>query len=152
MTKSEISQKIFQLERDIADAEKRKAEAEKNICQLNALNASCRDYQAEFESARAVRKIKKEGVNQIVGQARFVGAYDGVLGDFLDGTEYISAYGSMDTAKFEISQEIERQRQIINDCNSQIAGFNSGISYWRQELVSADQEDKDAVHRVSDRR
>jgi predicted nucleic acid-binding Zn-ribbon protein len=67
MTKSEISQKISQLERDIADAEKRKAEAEKNIRQLNALNASCNDYQAEFESARTARKIKREDINQISG-------------------------------------------------------------------------------------
>lgn len=149
MTKNEINQKISQLERNIADAEKRKAEAEKNICQLNALNASCNDYQAEFESARTARKIKREDINQISGQARFVGAYDGVLGDLLDGSEYMGAYGSMDTAKSEISREIERQRQIINECNSQIAGFNSSISYWRQELARADKEVKDALYRVS---
>lgn len=47
MTKNEINQKISQLERDIA-------EAEKNIRQLNALNTSCNDYQAEFESARKI--------------------------------------------------------------------------------------------------
>lgn len=62
MTRSEISQKISQLERDIAEAEKRKAEAEKNIRQLNA---SCNDYQTEFESARTARKIKREDINQI---------------------------------------------------------------------------------------
>ena len=144
MTKSEISQKISQLERDIADAEKKKAEAEKNIRQLSALNASCNDYQTEFESARTARKIKREDINQISGQARFVGAYDGVLRDLLDGSEYIGAYGSMDTAKSEISREIERQRQIINECNSQIAGFNSSISYWRQAYASADKEVKNA--------
>lgn len=140
MTKGEISQRISQLERNIAEAEKRKAAAEKNIRQLNALNASCNDYQAEFESARTARKIKREDINQISGQARFVGAYDGVLGDLLDGQEYIGAYGSMDTAKSEISREVERQRQIINECNSQIAGFNSSISYWRQAYASAGKE------------
>lgn len=140
MTRSEISQKISQLERNIADAEKRKAEAEKNIRQLNALNASCNDYQAEFEAARTARRIKREDINQISGQARFVGAYDGVLGDLLDGSEYIGAYGSMDAAKSEISREIERQRQIINECNSQIAGFNNSISYWRQAYASAGKE------------
>lgn len=140
MTRSEISQEISQLERNIADAEKRKAEAEKNIRQLNALNASCNDYQAEFEAARTARRIKREDINQISGQARFVGAYDGVLGDLLDGSEYIGAYGSMDTAKSEISREIERQRQIIDECNSQIAGFNNSISYWRQAYASAGKE------------
>lgn len=140
MTRSEISQKISQLERSIADAQKRKAEAEKNIRQLNALNASCNDYQAEFEAARTARRIKREDINQISGQARFVGAYDGVLGDLLDGSEYIGAYGSMDTAKSEISREIERQRQIIDECNSQIAGFNNSISYWRQAYASAAKE------------
>lgn len=140
MTRSEISPKISQLERNIADAEKRKAEAEKNIRQLNALNASCNDYQAEFEAARTARRIKREDINQISGQARFVGAYDGVLGDLLDGSEYIGAYGSMDTAKSEISREIERQRQIINECNSQIAGFSNSISYWRQAYASAGKE------------
>lgn len=138
MTKSEINTKISQLERDIAEAEKRKAEAEKNICQLTVLNASCNDYQAEFESARIARKIKREQINQISGQVRFAGAYDGVLENLLDGSEYIGAYDSMDTAKSEISREIERQRQIINECNSQIASFNNSISYWRQELANAD--------------
>ena len=149
MTKSEINQKIFQLERDIADTEKRKAETEKNIRQLNVLNARCNDYQAEFESVRIARKIKRENIIQISGQEKFVGAYDGILGELLDGSEYIGAYGSMDTVKSEIGREIERQRQIINECNSQIASFNSSISYRRQELARADEEVKDALYRVS---
>lgn len=137
MTKNEIRQRMCQLENNIADAERRKAEAEKNIRQLNVLNSCCNDYQMEFELARTARRIKLEDINQISGQARFVGAYDGVLVGLLNGTEYISAYDSIDTAKSEISREIERQRQTINDCNSQIAGFNSSISYCRQALVSA---------------
>lgn len=127
MTKSEINQKISQLERDIADAEK-------NIRQLNALNASCNDYQAEFESARTARKIKQENINQISGQARFVGAYDGVLGDLLDGSEYLGAYGSMDTAKSEISREIERQRQIISATLVEVRDIGNNL-LWMPSCV-----------------
>lgn len=152
MTKSEIYQKISQLERDIADAERRKAEAEKNIRQLNALNASCNDYQAEFESAQITRKFRMEDFNQIVGQVKLVGAYGGVLEDMLNGYDYIGAYGGMDTAKSEISREIEKQRQVICECDEQIAGFNSSIGYWQQELVRADKEARDALYRINYRR
>lgn len=152
MTKSEINQKISQLKETIADAEERKLEAEKNIRQLSALNASCSDYQIEFESARTVRKFRLEDFDQITGQARLVGAYDGVLGDLLNGYDYIGAYGGMDTAKSEISREIEKQRQVICECDEQIAGFNSSIGYWQQELVRADKEARDALYRINYRR
>ena len=149
MTKSEISSKISQLERNIADAEKGRAEAEKNIRQLTALNVSCNDYQMEFEFARTARKARLEDFNKILGQARLVGAYDVVLKELLNGSEYIRAYGGMDMAKSEISREIERQKQIISECNNQIAGFNSSISYWRQQLASAEKEVKNAGYRVN---
>lgn len=142
MNKSEISQEIFRLERSITDAEKRKADAEKNIRQLNVLNSCCNDYQTEFEFARTGRKTKLEGFHKISGQARLVGAYGEALGELLNGTRYVSAYDSVDTAKSEISQEIERQRQIINQCNNQIASFNSSINGCRMALLSMNTEVK----------
>lgn len=144
MTKSEIIQNISQLERDIADMEKRRAEAERNIRQLEALYASCNDYQAEFEQTRTARKIKLEHFGRISGQARLVGEYDAVLGELLNGSEYVRAYGNMNAAKTEISREIEKQRQAVNECSSQIAGFHGSISHWQQQLASADGGAKDA--------
>lgn len=149
MTKSEISHKISQLERDISGAENRRAEAERNIRQLTALSTCCNGYQAELESARTVRRMRLENFNEILGQARLVGAYGGALEELVNGSAYINAYGSMDTAKSEISREIERQRQIINECNSRIAGANGSINYWRQQRASADKEDENAGYRVN---
>lgn len=149
MTKSEISYQISRMERDISGVENRKAEAEKNIRQLAVLSACCNDYQAELESARTIRKMRLEEFNEILGQARLVGAYGGVMEELVDGSEYINAYGSMDTAKFEIDREIEKQKQIINECNSQITGFNSSLSYWRQQLVNEDKETGNAGYGVS---
>lgn len=148
MTKSEISQKISQLERDISGAKSRRAEAERNIRQLTALSTCCNGYQAELESARTVRRMRLENFNEILGQARLVEAYGGALGELVNGSAYINAYSSMDTAKSEISREIERQRQIINGCNSQIAGANGSINYWQQH-ASADKEDENAGYRVN---
>ena len=56
---------------------------------------------------------------------------------------------SMDAAKAEISREIERQRQVINGCNSQIAGANGSIGYWRQQLANAEKEAENAAYRVN---
>lgn len=144
MTKSEIIQNISRLERDIADMEKRRTEAERNICQLEALNASCNDYQAEFEQTRTVRKNRLEHFGRILGQARLVGEYDAVLEELLNGSEYIRAYEDMNAAKSEISREIEKQRQAVNEYSSQMAGLHDSISHWRQQLASADRGAKDA--------
>lgn len=148
MTKSEISQQISQLERDISGAENRRAEAEKNIRQLVVLSTCCNDYQTELESARTIRKMRLEKFNEILGQERLVGAYGGVMEELVNGSEYANAYGSMDAAKAEISREIERQKQIINECSSQIAGFNSSISGWSQQLANADKEAGNAGYGV----
>ena len=149
MTKSEISHKISQLEWDISGAENRRAEGEKNIRQLVALSACCNGYQAELESARNVRKRRLEDFNEILGQARLVGAYGAAMEELVNGLEYVNAYGSMDAAKAEISREIERQRQVINGCNSQIAGANGSIGYWRQQLANAEKEAENAGYRVN---
>lgn len=137
MTQKEITQEISQLEGSMADAERRRAEAEKNICQLEALKACCSDYQAEFEYAGKVRRIRLEDFAGIEGQARLIGAYDMVLWDVLNGSEYIRSYEDMEIAKSEVSREIEKQRQVINECSSQMAGFSSSISIWRQQLADA---------------
>lgn len=149
MTKSEISHKISQLEWDISGAESRRAEAERNIRQLTALSTCCNGYQAELEYARTVRKMRLENFNEILGQARLTGAYGGALEELVNGSAYINAYGSMDTAKSEISREIERQRQVINRCNSRIADANGSIGYWRQQLANADKEAENAGYRVN---
>lgn len=103
----------------------------------------------EFESAKIARKFKLEDFNQIVGQAKLVGTYGGVLEDLLNGFHYTGAYDSMDTAKSEIRREIEKQKQVIRECDKQIAGFNSSISYWQQELVYVDKEAKDVLYPVN---
>lgn len=149
MTRSEISHQISQLERDISGAASRRADAEKNIRQLVVLNACCNDYQTELESARIMRKMSLEKFNEIFGQTRLVGAYGGAMEELVNGSAYVSAYGSMDEAKAEISREIERQRQIINECNGRIAGANGSISYWRQQLANADKEVENAGYGVS---
>lgn len=149
MTKSEINSKIHQLEKEISEAENRRAEAERNIRQLTALAASCNDYQAEFEAARTVRKIRLGDVNEILGQAKFVSAYGGEMGELVNGSEYMNAYGGMDTAKSEISREIERQKQIISECNSRISGSNSSINYWCQQLANADKEVRNAGYGIN---
>lgn len=152
MGQSEIRQKISQLERNIAETERRKAEAERNIHQLEMLSASCKDYQAEFEFARTARRLRLKDFNQILGQARLVEAYDTVLDELLNGAEYIRVYDGMDMARAEISREIERQRQIINECNSQIAGFRSSISDCQRELARLEREARDARNRINNER
>ena len=148
MTKSEISHRISQLEWDISGAKSRRAGAEMNIRQLEALSSCCNAYQMELESAKIGRKGKLEVFSGISGQTRLVDAYGAALGELLNGAEYARAYGSMDAARAEISREIERQRQTINDCNGQIAGANSSIGYWRQQLANADKEAENAGYRV----
>lgn len=144
MTQNEITQKISQLEGSIADAERRRAEAEKNIYQLEALKACCNDYQTEFEFSRNIQRARLEDFVKIEGQDRLIGAYDMVLRDLLNGPEYIRAYEDMEMAKSEVSREIERHRQVINECNGQIVGFSSSISVCRQQLADADKEVRNA--------
>lgn len=112
----EIEAEISQLEGEIA-------EAEKNIRELSALHASCNDYQAEFETVRATRKVRLERVNKIWGQVRLVDAYGQRLEELLSGPAYMRAYAGMESAKSEISREIERQNQIIDECSGRIAGL-----------------------------
>lgn len=148
MTKSEISHRISQLEWDISGAKSRRAGAEKNIRQLEALSSCCNAYQAELESVRTVRKGKLEDFSGIPGQARLVDVYGAAMGQQLNGAEYARAYGSMDAARAEISREIERQRQAINECNGRIAGANGSIGYWRQQLANVDKEAENAGYRA----
>lgn len=129
MTKSEINQEIWKLERNIADAKGRKTEAEKNIRQLNALNVSCYDYQTDFEASRTTRKIKMNHFNQIMGQSKLVGIYGDLLEDELDGTDYIDTYGCLDVVKGYINQEIQIQERIVAECTREIAGYNIDIGY-----------------------
>lgn len=124
---NETSQRISQLRGKIAGAEKRKADAEKNIRQLTALYTRCDEYQNEFESARTIRKTRLNDFRKISGQSNLTEAYGDALGELLGGSGYISAYRSMDMAKSEISREMDRQRQIINECNNCMAAYNSSI-------------------------
>ena len=144
MTQNEITQEISQLEGIIADAKERRAEAEKNICQLEVLKACCNNYQTEFEYSRNMRRARLEDFVKIGGQDRLIGAYDMVLRDLLNGSEYMRAYEDMEIAKSEVSREIERQRQVINECNGQIVGFSSSISGLRKQLTDADKEVRNA--------
>lgn len=144
MTQSEIKQTISQLERSIADAERRRAEAERNICQLEALKACCKNYQTEFEFSGNIRRARLEDFVKIGGQARLTGAYDMVLRDLLNGAEYIRAHEDMEIAESEVCREIERQKQIINECSGQMVSFSNSISSWRQQLASADKEVRNA--------
>lgn len=112
----EIEEAISRLEGDIATAEE-------NIRQLTALNANCSNYQAEFESGRAMRENRLEEFEQIPGQEKLVGVYGGMMEELLNGLPYTGTYGSMDEAKAEISREIERQRQTIDECCSRITGL-----------------------------
>lgn len=121
ITEYDVNQIIFQLERDIAGAEK-------NISQLMSLKSSCNNYQTEFESSRLTRKSNLKGFYNISGQQRLVDAYGVTLEELLDGTQYINALRSLDTAKTEIDREIERQRQIINECSCKIVDLNRSIS------------------------
>lgn len=57
-----------------------------------------------------------------------------MLGDLLDGSEYLGAYGSMDTAKSEISREIERQRQIISATLVEVRDIGNNL-LWMPSCV-----------------
>lgn len=137
MTRSEIIQRISQLEREVSSTEDRRAEAERNMCQLEALKASCNEYQVAFERSRMARKARLQDFCRILGQARLAGEYDAVLEELLNGVEYTRASEGMNAAKWEISREMERQRQAMNEYSSQMAGLHGSISHWRQQLVSA---------------
>ena len=149
VTRSEIIQRISQLEREVSSAEDRRAEAERNIRQLEALSAGCDDYQAEFERARTARKARLQDFCRIPGQARLEGERGAVLEELLDGLEYVRARGDVDAARSEISREIERQEQVVNECNGQIAGANGSISQWRQQLAGAGKEDGSAGYGIN---
>lgn len=144
MTTSKIKQEISKLEGSIADVERQKAAAERNICQLEALEACCREYQTEFEYAGNVRRSRLGNFIEIEGQDRLVGAYAMMLRELLNGREYIRAYGDMETARAEIRREIERQKEVVNDCISQIAGLSGSLSVWRQQYTNVDKETRNA--------
>lgn len=91
-----------------------------------------------------MQRARLEDFIKIGGQNRLIGAYDMVLRDLLYGPEYMRAYEDMEIAKSEVSREIERQKQVINECNGQIAGFSGSISGWRQQLADVDEEVKNA--------
>lgn len=95
-----------------------------------------------------MRKGKLEDFSGIPGQARLVDVYGAAMGQQLNGAEYARAYVSMDAARAEISREIERQRQAINECNGRIAGANGSIGYWRQQLANVDKEAENAGYRA----
>lgn len=75
MTENEMNQRISRLRESIAGAEKRRADAEKNVRQLTALHARCDEYQAEFEYARTIRKTRLDDFRNISGQLRLTDAY-----------------------------------------------------------------------------
>lgn len=133
MTEYEISQKISQLERDIAGARAKIANAESSIYQLNSLKNSCMDHQTDFGDYRRRRKTRLTDSCKISGQQRMIGIYEGALEELLNGIKYINANGNLDSARTEIEQEIEKQKLIINGYNSQIEGWNNSMNYWRQQ-------------------
>lgn len=134
MTDNEIHQSISQLEGEIAAAEQRIAEAEKNIRQLTALQISCNGYQEEVGYSKDKRKRNREDFIGILDQNNLVDAYGYVLEDILDGTVYNNAYQNMDELKAEIGREIDRQQTVISSCRSKISSLNSSIDSLRQEL------------------
>lgn len=107
---------------------------------LDKLKACCKNYQAEFEFTRNIRRARLEDFVKIGGQARLTGAYDVVLRDLLNGAEYIRAYEDMEIAESEVCREIEKQKQVINECSGQMVSFSSSISGWRLQLASMDKE------------
>lgn len=137
MTDNDISQRISQLRAEIAAAEGRIAEAEKNIRQLTALQKSCNDYHTKVGDSKSKRKTKREDFNGITNQDNLVDAYGYVLEDILSGMVYDSAYQNMDEIKTEVGREIERQKAIIGSCRSEISRINSSIDSLRQEAKNA---------------
>lgn len=133
MTDYEINQSISRLRGEIAAAEQRIAEAEKNICQLTALRTSCNGYREEVGDSKGKRKRMREDFMEILDQDNFVDAYDYALEEILDGTVYNGAYQNMDEMETEVGREIERQYAVISSCRSEISGLNSRIDSLRQE-------------------
>ena len=138
MTDNDINQRISQLQGEIAAAERRIAEAEKNIQQLTALKTSCHDYQTEVGHSKDKRKTKREDVKGIVYQTNLKDTYGYVLDDILNGVVYGGAYQNMDEIKTEVGREIERQQAVISSCRSEISRLNSSIDSLRQAMESAE--------------
>lgn len=137
MTDHDISQSIARLKAEIAAAERRIAEAEKNIRQLTALQTSCNGYREEVGGTKGKRKIKREDFIVIPDQYNLTDAYGYVLEDILGGTVYNSAYQNMEEIKTEVGREIERQEAIISSCRSEISRLNSSIDSLRQSSEDA---------------
>lgn len=134
MTNDEIYQRISQLEGEIAAAEQRIMEAEKNIRQLTLLRTSCNGYQEEVGYSKDKRKRNREDFMGILDQDNLVDAYGYILKEILDGAVYNNAYQHIDEVKAEIEREIERQNMIISNCRSEMSRLNSSIDSLRQEL------------------
>lgn len=133
MTDYEINQSISRLRGEIAAAEQRIAEAEKNVRQLTALRTSCNVYREEVGDSKGKRKRKREDFMEILDQDNFVDAYDYALEEILDGMVYNGAYQNMDEMEIEVGREIERQYAVISSCRSEISRLNSRIDSLRQE-------------------
>lgn len=127
MTDNDLNQRISQLRAEIAAAEGRIAEAEKNIRQLTALQKKCNDYHTKVGDSKSKRKTKREDFKGISNQANLVDAYGYVLDDILNGEVYNSASHNMDEIKTEVGREIERQHAIISSCRSEISRLRSII-------------------------
>lgn len=137
MTDNDLNQRISQLRAEIAAAEGRIAEAEKNIRQLTALQKKCNDYHTKVGDSKSKRKTKREDFIGILNQDHLVDAYGYVLDDILNGEVYNSASHNMDEIKTEVGREIERQHAIISSCRSEISRLNSSIDSLRQEAENA---------------
>lgn len=137
MTDHDINQSIARLKEEIAAAERRIAEAEKNIRQLTVLQKDCGDYQTEVGYTKSKRKTKRESFMEILNQDYLVDAYGYVLEDILNGLLYGGAYQNMEEIKTEVGREIERQQSIISSCRSEIARLNSSIDSLRQSSDDA---------------
>lgn len=133
MTDYEINQNISRLRGEIAAAEQRIEEAEKNIRQLTALRTSCNGYREEVGDSKGKRKRLREDFMEILDQDNFVDEYDYALEEILDGTVYNGAYQNLDEMETEVGREIERQYVLISSCRSEISRLNSRIDSLRQE-------------------
>lgn len=92
MTDYEIDQSISRLRAEIATAELRIEEAEKNIRQLTALRTSCNGYREEVGESKWNRNRKREDLIGVLHQDNFVDAYDYTLKEILNGKIYNGAY------------------------------------------------------------
>ncbi len=133
MTDYDINQSISRLRGEIAAAEQRIVEAEKNIRQLTELRTSCNSYREEVGDSKGKRKKMLEVFIGILNQDNLVDTYGYALEEKLNGAVYNRAYQNMDDMETEIGREIERQYAVISSCRSEISRLNSSIDSLRQE-------------------